>query len=48
MDFIDKDGVIHKNYPPIQAERRGWKPLDDKAKVKEKVKVKATKVEEEE
>ena len=48
MDFIDKDGVIHKNYPAQQAEKRGWKPLEDKAKVKEKVKVKATKVEEEE
>jgi len=48
MDFIDNDGVIHIGYPPQQAERRGWKPVDDKAKVKEKVKVTSKKIEEEE
>ncbi len=48
MDFIDNDGVIHIGYPAIQAERRGWKPVDDKAKVKEKVKVTSKKIEEEE
>ena len=48
MDYVDKDGVIHKNYPPQQAEKRGWKLLDDKAKVKEKVKVTSKKIKEEE
>lgn len=48
MDYVDKDGVIHKNYPPQQAEKRGWKPLDDKAEVKEKVKVTSKKIKEEE
>ena len=47
-DYVDKDGVIHKDYPAEQAEKRGYKPLDDKASVKEKVSVKATKKQEEE
>ena len=49
MDFIDKDGIIHKGYPPQQAERRGWTAVDgDKAVVKEDVKVKSKKKQEEE
>ena len=48
VTFLDKDGVIHKDYPAEQAEKRGYKPLDDKASVKEKVSVKATKKQEEE
>lgn len=47
MDFIDKDGVIHKNFPVWKAEKFGWQPVNaEKVKVTEEVIVKV--VEEEE